>query len=144
MTIFDVVGSKVVGHVLRRTLDGHALEWAAQLNFVPVPLEGGRRFQVEAHLTPFTPCLPGFVLAHGAIRGYSVETRPWLRELYARFVARAERGEFDLNPYALPEKVVLQQGDGMVEPETMHVNDVESLPAPGAEPTPTTNETADA
>lgn len=135
MTIFDVVGGKVVGRVLRRTLDGHALEWAAQLSFVPVPLEGGRRFKVEAHLTPFTPCLPGFVLSHGAIRGYSVETRPWLKDLYARFVARAERGEFDLNPFAPAEKVELQQGDGAVEPETTHVNTVESLPAPTTEPT---------
>lgn len=144
MPIFDIIGGKIVGKVLRRTLDGHALEWAAQLTFVPEPQEGGRRFKIWAHLTPYTPCLPGFVLAHGAIRGYSVETRPWLKDLYARFVARAERGEFDLNPYAPPEKVELQQGDGAVEPETTHVNNVESLPAPVAEAAPATQEAADA
>lgn len=132
MTIFDVVGGKVVGKVLRRTMDGYALEWAAQLTFVPVPLDGGRRFKVEAHLAPFTPCLPGFVLERTAIRGSSVETRPWLKELYERFVARAERGEFDLNPFAPAEKAELQQGDGAVEPETKHVQTIEATPAPAA------------
>jgi hypothetical protein len=135
MTIFNVVGTNVVGKVLRRGVDGYALEWAAQLSFTPVPLEGGQRFKVEAHLTPFTPCLPGFVLAHAGIRGYAVETRPWLKELYQRFVARAEAGEFDMNPYAPPEKMDLQQGDGSNEDETAHVSTVSALPAP-ADTTP--------
>lgn len=134
MRIFDVNGGKVVGRVLRRTTEGFVLEWAAMLSFEPIPRDGGKRFEVQAALMPFVPCLPNFTLMETAIRGYAEETGAWLPELYARFVARAERGEFHLNPYAPLERVALQQGDGAVEAETAPINVVMAAPAPTSTP----------
>jgi hypothetical protein len=122
--IFDLVGNKVVGEIQSNTSQGITLKWAALLTFHPVPIEGGRRFNIVASLAPMTPCLPEYTLTQAGVRGFGIERRPWLTELYARYTERAERGEFDLNPYAPPERMVVQQGTGSIEDETATVETI--------------------
>jgi len=107
----------LTGRVVGETPDSVVLEWAANLELGVEAVNGGQSFIVKARLT--APLLVGevYFLNKSAIRGTAYRNDSWLVDLYARFAVRADRGEFELNPYAPPETTSIVQGDGAVSAE---------------------------
>ncbi len=122
--VFDTTAGKIVASVLSKNSESYALSWAASLTFKPKPLDGGRRFNIEAELMGLVGVGQLYQLSRAGVRGYVLSNEPWLLDVYGRFVQRAQAGAFRLNPYAKTEAVTLAQGDGEVSGETVVVSTI--------------------
>lgn len=130
-----MTGGKIVARVLGRIPDGLLLAFPANLTFPIEPLDGGQRFAVKASLMGMVGVDSQYVLPLAGVRGYIACNDSWLKDVHGRFQARAEKGEFRLNPYAKPETALLMQGKGDVEAEEIDLPVINADPAPtnGAE-----------
>lgn len=87
------------------------IEWAGFLGIRPEAVNGGESFKLIASLTHGAPQEKEYYLSMSGIRGLRFCGEAWLKGLYAGFVTRCEHGDFQLNPYALPQTMELQGKD---------------------------------
>ena len=136
VTIYDTASGSIVTRCIKEQDDRFLVEYPALIGFKPIPVDGGKTFQIEARYKAITPfqyrVSPRYNLMKCAVRGFHQNHIPALISLHEEFMKLAATGIYDLNPFVPGPAVTLQMGDGSAEDVHAVVATVEPTKPPPA------------